>query len=180
MNASLAAAHSHRRAACVVPASVCTCAALAAPLVRVTPQLSRYALVSMLALCLDFLVFLALVGAVLRPGLAGAAGYATGLALHYALSVRFVFDAEATGKTETRLCTEYFAAGLIGLAITVIVIDFTSGALGAPPLMAKIAAASASFLIVFALRRMVVFAARPRLSPLPVALLQRETGRGLG
>jgi len=160
MRASLAAAHSHRRAACVVPVGLCKGAALAAPFERVAPQLSRYALVSMLALAVDFLVFLALVGAVLRPSLAGAAGYATGLALHYALSVRFVFDAGATGKSETRLVAEYFAAGSIGLAITVIVIDFASGMLGMPPLSAKIAAASASFLIVFALRRMVVFAAR--------------------
>jgi putative flippase GtrA len=160
MGVSLVAAHSHRRAACAVPTSLCRYAALAAPLQRVTPQLSRYALVSMLALAVDFRVFLALVGAVLRPSLAGAAGYATGLALHYALSVRFVFDAGATGKSETRLVTEYFAAGFIGLAITVIVIDFAFGSLGLPPLPAKIAAASASFLIVFALRRMVVFAAR--------------------
>ena len=125
------------------------------------PQLSRYAIVSALALAIDFVVFLALVGAVLRPSLAGAAGYAVGLATHYALSVRCVFDAEMTGKSEARLFGEFVASGLVGMAITVLVITVATDGLGLPPLLAKVAAVGASFLIVFLLRRTVVFAASP-------------------
>lgn len=152
-------ARSHRRALLSMPRLACARAGAASRLTRITPQLSRYAIVSALALGLDFLVFVTLVGAVLRPSLAGAAGYAVGLAMHYALSVRCVFDARTTGKSEARLFGEFIASGLVGMAITVLVIAVATDGIGLPPLFAKGAAVAASFFIVFLLRRTVVFAA---------------------
>lgn len=154
-----AAAHSHRRAAPFAPGMLCDSDAVASRLLRLAPQLSRYTAVSALALAVDFLVFLTLVGAVLQPSLAGAAGYGVGLAMHYALSVRYVFDAGTTGKSEARLFGEFIASGLIGMAITVLVIAVATDGIGLPPLLGKAAAVAASFLIVFLLRRSVVFAA---------------------
>jgi putative flippase GtrA len=51
-------------------------------------QLSRYWIVSGLAMALDWTIFLTLIGAALRPAAAGVLGYLAGLGLHYVLSVR--------------------------------------------------------------------------------------------
>jgi putative flippase GtrA len=121
-------------------------------------QLCRYALVSGLALVLDFAVFLALNGTFGYPTLSGVAGYACGLVLHYRLSRRFVFDVGASAKSRHRRFAEFVASGLIGLAVTAGVIALATGVLGLNPVLAKVLAAGGSFLGVFALRRTIVFA----------------------
>ena len=131
------------------------------PLLVVAPQLSRYAVVSLVALALDFAVFLALTSASsLRPSLAGVAGYAAGMSLHYLLSIAFVFDARATDKHHARLFGEFALTGVGGMGVTALVIAVATGIGGLAPLAGKVLAAGASFIVVFALRRMVVFAAR--------------------
>jgi putative flippase GtrA len=130
-------------------------------LASVAPQLSRYAVVSMVALALDFAVFIALTStSLLRPSLAGVAGYAAGMSLHYLLSIAFVFDARVTDKHHARLFGEFALTGLGGMGVTALVIAAATGMGGLTPLAAKVLAAGASFIVVFALRRMVVFAAR--------------------
>ncbi len=96
----------------------------------------------------------------MRPSPAGVAGYAAGMVLHYVLSVSFVFDAGATAKAHPRLFGEFAVTGLSGMAVTALVIAGATGMAGLAPLPAKILAAAASFLFVFALRRAVVFSAR--------------------
>jgi putative flippase GtrA len=122
------------------------------------PQLSRYVVVSGLALALDLAVFLALNRAFALPTLAGVVGYACGIVLHYHLSRRFVFTDAASKKSAHRLFGEFFASGLIGLIVTAAVIALATGILGVGPLPAKLIAIAASFLGVFVIRRSVVFA----------------------
>jgi putative flippase GtrA len=131
----------------------------AAP-IAVLPQLSRYSLVSALALALDFTVYLALTALGMSPPLAGVIGYALGTGLHYVLSTRFVFDARATDKVQARLFGEFTLSGLAGMAITALVIALATEAAGLAALPAKVLAAGASFIIVFGLRRAVVFSPR--------------------
>jgi putative flippase GtrA len=128
-------------------------------------QLSRYSIASGLALGLDFSLYLLLVAASLNASLAGGVSYAAGLGVHYLLSVSFVFDAGATEKAQARLVSEFVLSGIAGLAITALVIALATDALGLSALAAKIAAAGASFIVVFAIRRMLVFR---RAQPLPV------------
>lgn len=130
-----------------------------APLPDALPQLSRYTVVSGLALILDFTVYLLLAAGGMKVALAGAVGYACGLALHYLLSVRYVFDPRATNKAQTRLLAEFALSGFAGMVITALVIALTVD-LGMPLLPAKMLAVGVSFLVVFALRRSVVFAGR--------------------
>jgi putative flippase GtrA len=130
------------------------------PFAGIAPQFSRYAGASIIALSLDFAVFLTLVGLAIRPSVAGMVGYAAGMTLHYLLSVRFVFDARATDKAHARLFGEFALTGITGMAVTALVIGAATGHAGVPALMAKVLAAGLSFLVVFALRRSVVFAAR--------------------
>ena len=127
------------------------------PMIALAPQLSRYSAVSALALGLDFVVYLALVGSGFAAPLAGAIGYAIGLTLHYALSARFVFDARATRKSDGRLFGEFAMSGLVGLFITASIIAIATEMLHLGALAAKMLAAGASFLAVFLLRRSVVF-----------------------
>jgi len=129
-------------------------------LIAVLPQLSRYSLVSALALALDFTVYLALMKLAMDPPLAGAIGYALGTGLHYLLSTRFVFDARATDKVQARLFGEFALSGLAGMGITALVIALATEAVGLAALPAKVLAAGASFIIVFGLRRAVVFSPR--------------------
>jgi putative flippase GtrA len=125
-------------------------------LITIVPQLSRYSLVSALALGLDFTAFLALTASAASPLVAGVIGYILGTALHYLLSTRFVFDAHATKKIHARLLGEFALSGIVGIGITAFVISLATQA-GLAALAAKVLAAPASFLMVFALRRTVVF-----------------------
>ena len=126
--------------------------------VAVAPQLALYTLVSGACLACDLALYLSLTAMAIAAALAGAIGYAAGLVLHYALSVRFVFDAAATAKASAQLFGEFALSGLVGLGITTLVIWLATDVAGASALVAKIPAAAASFMGVFALRRMVVFA----------------------
>jgi alpha-1,2-mannosyltransferase len=128
-------------------------------LASMAPQLSRYTLVSAAALAADFAIYLALTSLAMRPFLAGMVGYTAGMLLHYLFSIRFVFDPRATAKAHPRLLGEFVITGLCGIAVTALVIAAATDALGLAPLPAKVLAAGASFLVVFALRRGVVFSA---------------------
>jgi len=130
-------------------------------------QLSRYSAVSVLALALDFAVYLLLTDSGLNPVMAGVLGYGAGLALHFLLSIRFVFISPATSKAQARLFGEFALSGLAGIATTAVVMAIATGVAGLPGLPAKILAAFASFLLVYWLRCTIVFApssSRPRLS----------------
>ena len=92
--------------------------------------------------------------------MAGVIGYALGTGLHYVLSTRFVFDARATDKVHARLFGEFALSGIAGMGITALVIALATQAAGLAALPAKVLAAGASFIMVFALRRAVVFSPR--------------------
>lgn len=128
--------------------------------VRVLPQISRYAVVSVLALTVDFSIYLLLATGGMAAAIAGMIGYAAGLAVHYVLSVGMVFDTRAVNKAQPRLIAEFVLSGLVGLALTAGVIALATTVFGLPILSAKIAATAASFLVVYLLRRCMVFAAR--------------------
>ena len=121
---------------------------------------ARATLVSAFALALDFSLFLTLTSLSVWAPLAGVAGYAAGTVLHYLLSVRFVFDARATDKAPARLFSEFAVTGVSGMAATAIVIAAATDLAGLSALPAKVLAAAVSFLLVFVLRRGVVFSAR--------------------
>ncbi len=128
------------------------------PRLAVVPQLSRYTIVSAMALALDFCVFLGFNAAFGLPTLAGVIGYGCGIILHYHLSRHFVFFAARSNKSAHRLFTEFVASGLIGVAVTGGVIALATTMLGWAPITAKILAAGASFIGVFLIRRTIVFA----------------------
>lgn len=128
------------------------------PRYAVVPQLVRYALVSGLALTVDFTAFLILNGAFGHPTISGVLGYGAGIVLHYFLSRRFVFDVRRSPKAAHRLFIEFVGSGMVGLLATAAVITVATGLLGVAPIAAKLLAAATSFIGVFLIRRTVVFA----------------------
>jgi putative flippase GtrA len=128
------------------------------PRLGVLPQLSRYAIVSSIALTADFSVFLGFNAIFGLPTLAGVVGYSCGIVLHYFLSRNFVFNAKRSRKSAQRLFSEFVASGLIGLTATVSVIALATTYFGLSAIAAKILAVGASFIGVFLIRRTIVFA----------------------
>ncbi len=125
---------------------------------RLFGQLSRYTVISIVALILDFCVFLGLTASGARASMAAAAGYSAGLVLHYILSVCFVFQADRTGKGHGRLFLEFVFSGFAGLITTVAIVTLAVDAFGVSAGLAKMMAVGTSFAITFALRRYLVFA----------------------
>lgn len=124
-------------------------------------QLSRYTVISAMALGVDFAAYLALADAGYPAPIAGVIGYAIGMLLHFSLSTRYVFKKKACGKSDGRLFTEFVISGAAGIFITALVISAATGIFHLSALTAKFCAVAISFLAVFLLRRGVVFAARP-------------------
>lgn len=126
-------------------------------LLGLATQLSRYTVVSILSLVLDFTIFLALADAGYRAAIAGVIGYTIGMLLHFSLSTRFVFKRMSCAKSDTRLFTEFVASGVVGLLITAAVISMATDMLSLSAFIAKVFAVVMSFAAVFVLRRSVVF-----------------------
>jgi putative flippase GtrA len=129
------------------------------------PQVSAYVVVSALALAVDLICFQTLVTMGSRPKIAGAAGYLMGLALHYVLSKTFVFDVTSSAKSKMQRRLEFFASGMIGLLLTAGIIWLSTEILGVHASLAKLAAVAISFVVVFLIRRQIVFAMTPRFAP---------------
>ncbi|MEZ5710192.1 MAG: GtrA family protein [Blastomonas sp.] len=132
--------------------------ALARPALRIGNMvLARYLAASVVALGLDFCIFMALVRLGTAPASASALGYCAGIVVHWAISSRFVF----TGKRRQGSALHaqrilFLASALIGLALTVGTVGLLT-ALGVIAIAAKAAAAIISFVSVYALRKYGVF-----------------------
>jgi putative flippase GtrA len=123
-------------------------------------QILGYGLVSLAALALDLAIYLGLTALALYPAAAAVIGYGAGLAGHFVLSSRVVFDVAATGKSDGRLASEFALSGLGGLVITAATVALLTDFAGLAPIYAKAAAVAVSFVAVFLWRRAIVFAPR--------------------
>jgi len=118
----------------------------------------RYSLVSALALGCYVTLYMLLIKGGLRAALAGALGYLLGIAVHYVLSSAWVFPDRAGARRTAPTFAKFLGTGLIGLAMTAVIIDVLTGNGIAGAFMAKAAAAAATYVTVFLLRRLYVFA----------------------
>ena len=130
------------------------------PIARLMPELSYYTIVSVIALGVDLAVFKMLLIGGMRAALAGIVGYGVGLVLHYMLSVRYVFETAGSAKSGARRFGEFALSGGVGVAITWAVILAATDFAHLPAMLGKIAAVGTSFVVVFLLRRGIVFAGR--------------------
>lgn len=116
---------------------------------------ARYLLASIIALASDFALFLLLDRLGLPPVAAACGGYAGGLLVHWAISVRFVFDTGAGPSHGQRLA--FIASALLGMGMTMAMVGALS-LVGTAPALAKLLSVPVSFLTVYAIRKYGVFA----------------------
>lgn len=138
-------------------------------------QFLRYGVVSVAALSLDLAIFLTLAESGAASTLAGAAGYAVGLLLHFVLSVALVFG-PAREKSRRRLFGEFAASGMFGLMTTAIIIGLMVDKLHTSAFTAKTTAVLITFVAVFILRRHVVFAS---LEGKSIAMILGKNGKSI-
>lgn len=127
-------------------------------------QFAGYLAVSGGALMVDVAVYWSLLSAMHYAFLAAAGGYVCGVFFHYILSSRVVFRArfDRRGYTEEApTLAKFYAAGLVGLAVTTLVVGLLADVFGLHPLLAKAFAAGCSFVVVFTTIRLFVFKAAP-------------------
>ena len=120
--------------------------------------LLRYLAASALALGVDMGSFLALLALDVPGAPAAAAGYSLGIAAHWLLSSRAVFQqgVAARGPQRTRQKAMFVGSALFGLALTTAIVG-TGDALGSDPRLAKLLAIAASFTATWLLREKVIF-----------------------
>lgn len=119
----------------------------------------RYTFVSGSALLLDLIAFFALTkSGLMGPALGGAVSCMVGLALHYILSVHFVFDAKATSKSDRQLLIEYALTGVMGFVLTASAIFLAVHIAGLPVVIGKLFGVGVTFVSVYVVRAGIVFA----------------------
>lgn len=116
-----------------------------------------YAGVSVLALALDVAMLYVAAVRFSMPGyLAAALAYAAGLAVHYLLSVRYVFTFRRMASQRRTEATVYALTGLVGILISSGIV-YIGELLGQSLAVSKIAAVVVSFAAVFVFRKLTLF-----------------------
>jgi putative flippase GtrA len=124
-------------------------------------QPGRYFVVSLVALAVDFGVLVALMEFThLRYLTSSAVSYITGSVVNYLLCIAWVFRVRRIANPWTEFVI-FFGVGLVGLAATQVIIKIAVEGLGLSYAIGKVGAVGASFLINFALRRVLLFTKKP-------------------
>ncbi len=122
-------------------------------------MLPRYFLVSLVALAVDYGLYLGLLwtGTGLSPVQAAAPAYIVGAVVHYFASRRFVFPAGWLHRRQLEELSLFILSGLFGLALTSGVVWAVSAIPGAGVHWPKAAAVTVSFAATYAARKYLVF-----------------------
>ena len=127
-------------------------------LTNAVPPYLRYVAVSGGALAVDMGVYLAVMHAGTAATPAAAIGYLSGVAVHWILSSRLVFDDVAErGRARTKQKALFLTSALVGLGLTVAIVGI-GDRLGFDPRLAKLLAVALSFNATYLMRRRIVFA----------------------
>jgi putative flippase GtrA len=117
----------------------------------------RYVGVSAGALGVDMSVYLVALHFGIAPALSAAIGYLFGVAVHWILSSRLVFDDVAQrGLARTKQKALFLTSALVGLGLTIAIVALATR-LGIDPRLAKLGAIVVSFQATYMLRRRIVF-----------------------
>jgi putative flippase GtrA len=132
----------------------------AGPLAAIArPIYLRYAAASVGALAVDVGLFLVALAAGIPAVLASAIGYGAGIAAHWLLSSRTVFQSGVArpGAARRRQQALFLLSAFAGLAITISVVAL-GGWAGIDPRIGKVVAIGLAFQLTYMLRRRFVFA----------------------
>lgn len=122
------------------------------------PPYLRYIAVSAAALGVDLGIYFVTLHLGVVAALAAAVGYLSGVAVHWILSSRLVFDDVAErGLARTKQKALFLTSAFVGLGLTVAIVALATR-FGFDPRLAKLAAVAVSFQTTYLLRRTIVFA----------------------
>lgn len=119
----------------------------------------RYLVASIMALGLDFGLFMAALRLGIQPASAAAIGYMAGVGFHWMLSSRAVFIGQMAeaGTARRQQQALFFGSAIVGLGVTAAIVGIGSR-IGITPLAAKVVATGVSFQVTYVLRKRLVFA----------------------
>lgn len=129
---------------------------------KIPREFALYLAASLVALAVDYAVFVAILNTSVGYVAAAASGYCVGCLVAYALSARFVFDVRRY-ENQCVAFVVFAALGVFGLIVTVSVIHLAVDLTNLRPELAKLVAAGASFVANFFARKVILFT-RPSLS----------------
>lgn len=120
---------------------------------------TRYIGASVVALGVDFCIFMAALSLGVPPAAAAATGYLAGIVCHWLISSRMVFTSQLAETAAGRRQQQglFVLSALVGLGITTGIVGLGSR-YGLDPRLAKGVAIVVSFQATYVLRRKVVFA----------------------
>ena len=119
-------------------------------------EFGGYFLASLLALMVDLAVLMAL-SRVVHYLVAATAGFCTGAAVNYLLSTRLIFARRRLAHREGLEAALFTLVGVAGLALNNAVMFVLVEFVAAPLALAKLAAAGATFLFNYFLRKRLLF-----------------------
>lgn len=128
-------------------------------LVRFVRDLVGYGLVSAVALACDYGLLIGLTAGGLHYLMASFVSFSVGMAVAYALCVRFVFSTRRAVSREVE-AAGFFAVGVAGLALTQVLLYLLVSKAGLGVALAKIPTTGIVFLFNFLCRRGLVFVGR--------------------
>ena len=124
---------------------------------RLARQFLRYGAAGALAFGIDLAtLYLLLEHARLHYLLAAAMAYALGIAFHYLLAIRWVFDFRRMARWQHEFAL-YALVGVLGLGLNLLVIGLLVDRAGVPVLAAKLAAGALIVLFNFGARKVLLF-----------------------
>ncbi len=116
-----------------------------------------YAVVSALALAVDLVIlYFATTRFALEGYVAAALAYAIGLAVHYLLSVRYVFVYRRMASRRRTEVVVYAVTGLVGVLLSAGIV-YAGEMLAQPLAVSKLVAVATSFMAVFIIRKITLF-----------------------
>jgi putative flippase GtrA len=124
-------------------------------------QMIRFGSVSATALAVDVTAYASLLPVVHPAALAAFLAYSLGGLWHYLMSSAFVFRHEMPNLkplAHFKRFARYFTSTLVGLTVTTVTVAIAVDLIGLHPYVGKLIAVPMSFLTVFAMVRLLVFA----------------------
>ena len=124
-------------------------------------HLLRYTGTNVISTIVDYTLLLSLTHLFGMPVLQSTFAYSAGVIVNYWLTKRYVFIVDTSHKSQHRLFMEFVATGFIGLLITAAVVWLSVHVLKLPAIEGKTVALLLCFVVLYFVRRHIVFTENP-------------------
>lgn len=124
-------------------------------------HLLRYTGTNVISTVVDYTLLLTLTHFFGMPALQSAFAYSAAVVVNYGLMKKYVFVGDMSHKSEHRMFVEFVGTGFIGLLLTAAVVWVTVHVMKLPAIEGKTVALLLCFVVLYFVRRHVVFNENP-------------------